>query len=615
MKKICLMTLVMVCCLAATAQKPHKAKAPKVQPPTVLSVREIMGNYGIDTNWLGDTTGIVSYLNEQEQNYVELTNLCVSIRTRAQNAITSIENDYPLRDSLIWIDSNTVLADYPIYEYHLRNLADFMGRMSIRYSRMEQQRIEAEKEAARQRAIAEARRQQDERNRTAADFRSNIELHHHAIVTACDGAGITDKAKLKELKDLYYSYLMVYNKYDLSEGNATDESNARLDELNAFQNDLLENVLGQNSLPYQIENFKNVLKVRCEKGNGDIYRSYSKVFKNTSIPVNFADIKEYEDYLNRMRTIINIQNRYLQTLDLRATIASNNEAIANQYGKKYRQIVSSYKEVAKGINTLPSFYTNAESLVFIEGLDKFVAAQQLYMDFYSQVEEITQRSDSIVNRGVSKGKVMYDVVVTYRNIRESLLPIPSFSDPEGAALYENELDQARQVQQAYMDVLDMRERIAANDDSITSVRKLDRVLKNGYNLLRKQVDLKPNFSTVERGNSFIDMLSGYLEMQQLCLATIGKLKTMAANEASITRKDSPYRNIAKAYSRMDKAYHGVDEITNNEDLRRFSRQCDYIINMQEAFLSVINSPSAPDVDSKLRKESNIEKIKLIIGLD
>lgn len=615
MKRLILAALLVALCGAAGAQKPKKKQQPKPQPPTVLSVGEIMGNYDIDTAWLGDTAGIMRYLDEQEQDYVALTNLCVSIRTRAQKAIHSIENDYEFRDSLIWLDSNTVLADFPIYEYHLRNLADLMGRMSVQYTRMEHQRIEAEKEAARQRAIEEARRQQEERNRIASDLRSNIELHHRAIVTACDGAGITDKTKIKELKDLYYSYLMVYNKYDLSTGNATDESIARLDELNAFQNDLLENVLGHNSLPYQIENFKNVLKVRCEKGNSDIYRSYSKVFKNTSVPVNFADIREYENYINNLHTVINIQQRYLQTLELRSTIAANSEAIANQYGKKYRQIASSYKDVAHGINTLPSFTTNAESILFIDGLNKFVEAQQLYMDFYPQIEEITQRSDSIMRRGIARGKVMYDVVVAYRTIAETLLPIPAFSTPEEALLYENELDEVRQVQQSYLSVLERRETIAANDDSIASARKLDRVLANGYKLLRKQADLSPNFATVERGRSFIDMLDDHIQMQQVCLSTIGKLREIERNEKTLTSKDSPYRNITKAYNRMAKAYRGIDEITNNEDLRRYNRQCGYIIDMQNTFLEVLRSQSASEIDSKLRKESSIDKIKLIMGID
>ncbi len=612
MKRLLLLLTAFLLCGTAIAQRP-KVKTKPVQPPTVLSVGDILGNYGLDSAWVNDTSAAMAYLAEQPEDYVALTNLCVSLRTKAQKAINSIENDYEFRDSLIWLDSNTVLADYPIYEYRLRRLADLMGKMSIKYSRLEQQRIEAEKEAARQRALEEARRQQEERNRIAADLRSNIELHHRAIIEKCDGAGITDKVKLKELKDLYYSYLMVYNKYDLSAGNATNESIGKLDELNAFQNDMLENVLGNNSLPFQIENFKNVLKVRCEKENSDVYRSYTKVFKHTSVPVSFADVREYEEYINRMHTVINVQQRYMQTIDLRATIATGTDAINTQYGKKYRAVVGSYKEVLKGLNQVPAFTTNAESLLFIQSLEDFVAAQQLYIDYFSQLEEISQRSDSIMMRGTDNRK-LYDVVVAYREISENLIPLPSFRDPEGAKVYEAQLEEVRQVQQCYMDVLTLRTTIARNDDSITSVKKLDRILSNGYKLLRKQTDLRPSFATVERGRSFIDMLTAHIDMQNLCLITKKKLDQIKRNEAMIDFKENPFRNIVKAYNRMYKAYSDVSEITNLEDLRRYSRQCDRIIDMQETFIEVQKSPTAQDVDTSLKRESSIDKIKLVVGI-
>ena len=578
----------------------------------MLSMRDLLSNYGLDSSWVDDTAGAVRYLDEQPQDFVALTNLCVSIRTKAQKALKSIENDYQFRDSLIWIDSNTVLGDYPIYEYRLRRLAEFMGRMSIKYSRLEQQRIEAEKEAARQRAIEEARRQQEERDRIADDLRANIELHHRAIITACDGVGITNKSKLKELKDLYYSYLMVYNKYDLSPGSASNESIARLDELNAFQNDMLENVLGQNSLPYQIENFKNVLKVRCEGGNSDVYRSYSKVFKHTSVPVSFADVKEYEDYVNRLRTITTIQARYLQTIELRATIASGNEAIATRYGKKYRDVVSSYKDVLATINQLPSFTTNAESLNFIKSLEDFIEAQQIYLDDYSALEDISSRGDSIIRS--SQSSRFHDIVDAYRSIEGSLRPIPKFRDAQEAVIYEQQLEDVKQVQQCYLTVIKMRDAIAHNEDSITEARKLDRILYNGYRLLRRQVDLRPSFTTVERGRSFIDMLRQHIEMQELCLSTMDKITKINNNEDYITNKDNRLRNIAKAYQRIVKAYHGVDEITNSEDLRRYSRQCDRILEMQQAFINTMQGQTAAESDNKLRRENDIEKIRLVVGL-
>lgn len=591
----------------SNAQKPKERKA-----PTVVSVADLLSNYGLDTAMVNDTVQAELYLANQPQDYVTLTNLCVSIRTKAQAAISSLENDYQHLDSLIWLDSNTVVSDYTIYEFRLRRLADWMGRMSIRYSRLEQQRIEAEKEAARLRAEEEARRAQEARDKEASDLKGSIELHHRAIITACDGAGIADKNRQKELKDLYYSYLMVYNKYDLSSTHATDQSIQQLDELNSFQNDLLENVLGNNSLPYQIENFKNQLKLRCEKGNSDVYRSYSRVFKQTSVPVTFADVKEYEEYVNRLRTIINVQNRYLQTLDLRAQILSGTDAIVQLYGKKYRDVVNSYKEVVRSLNQLPSFTTNAESINFITELEDFIAAQQIYLDDYIQLEDINSRSDSIVN---GKDSRFRDVVNAYRDIRNTLVPLPTFKNAEGAAQYESELEEVRHVQTAYLQVIKLRERIQENDDSISANRKLDRTVFNGYKLFRQQADLTPNFSTVERGNSFLSVLNSHIEMQTLCLLILHKRRLIEANSNRIeTKCGSVYRNIQKAYSRMLKVYDDSDDITNSEDLRRYARQCDYILEMQEAFLTLLSSDVVQDSDKQLRRESDIDKIKVVIGL-
>ena len=352
-----------------------------------------------------------------------------------------------------------------------------------------------------------------------------------------------------------------------------------------------------------------MLKVRCEKENGDVYRSYSKVFKHTKVPISFADIKEYEDYIVRLRTIINVQQRYLHTLELRATIAQGTDAITSLYGKKYRDNANAYKEVLKGINQLPTFTTDAESILFIRYLEDFVAAQQLYLDFYPVMEDISHRADTILSH-----KEFSDVVSAYRDAMPSLKPMPGFRDPDGAVVYDNQLAGVTAVQQCYLDVIEFRQAIVINDDSLLAGKKTDRILTNGYKLLRKQTDLRPSFATVERGRSFIEILRNYIEMQRLGLTTLHKLERINANDRKIKDKDIPYANIRKAYSRMLKAYQGVDEITNTEDLRRYDRQCDYILEMQEAFIDTQRSSSAVDSDSKLKRESNIENIKLVIGL-
>ena len=192
--------------------------------------------------------------------------------------------------------------------------------------------------------------------------------------------------------------------------------------------------------------------------------------------------------------------------------------------------------------------------------------------------------------------------------------MPKFKDAEGALLYEQELEEVRNVQQCYLQVIKLRDIIARNEDTLTNARKTDRILYNGYRLLRRQVDLRPQFTNHERGRSFITMLNEQIEMQKLCLSILAKINTIGENESFITSKDNRYHNISKAYNRIRKAYNGVEEITNTEDLRRYNRQCDYILEMQEAFIKTMRSNTAAESDNKLKRENDIEKIRLVIGL-
>ncbi len=587
------------------------AQAQRPKTPTVMSVGDLLPNYGLDNSWVVDTAAAVDYLEQQPQDYVALTNLCVSLRTKAQAALSSLSTDYLHRDSLVWLDSNIVLSDYTVYQYYLRNFADLMGRRSIHYSRIEQQRVEAEKEAARLRAIEEARRQQEARDKEAADLRNSIELHHRTIISACDGAGVSDRTKLKYLKDLYYSYLMVYNKYDLSKGHASQESLEQLDELNSFQLDMLENLLGNNSLPAQIDNFKSQLKARCEKDNSDVYRSYSRMFRQSPLPpVSFADVREYEDYLNRLRTVTNVQQRYMQAIELRTTIEANTQSIVNLYGRKYREIVSSYKDVVRSIDMVPAFTTNAESVNFIQKLHGFIDAQQRYIDYFGLRDDITRRTDSIT----SSRNSIRDVTRAYNDVLPSLIPLPKFKDVDGAEYYYDQLVTVEQIQQCYLDVIRMRHEIERLDDSVSALRKSDRTLYKGYKLLHKQADLSPRFSTLERGRSAITVLTGHVEMQQLCLESFRKRQKVDAASKRIESMTTNFRNIRKAYSRLEDLYLDFGEITNQEDLRRYSRQLDHTAVMQEAFISTLTGDLVNDAESKLRRETDVDKIKLVIGL-
>lgn len=600
MKKLRLFLLSLLLCTGLWAQS-----------PIVLSVADLLPGYGLDSAVVRDTISVKAYLDRQPQNYVSLSNLCIDMRTKVQLVVLSLEKDYTLRDGLLWIDTNIVVSDYLLYGPRLHDIEGFLGGMSVRYLQMEEERIEAEKEAARQRVAAEQRRQQEERNSQAVGLKQNIDRHHRAILSACDGNGITDKVKLKNLKDLYYSYLMVYNKYDLSSANATPQSLAQLDELNNFQLDILDNLLSTNSLPNRIDNFKNQLKARCEKDNSDVFRSYSRVFKNTKVPVSFVDLKEYHAYTERLRDIIAVQQRYMQALDLRAVINQNSDHIQRLYGKKYRDIANAYKETQRTVNLLPSFLTSAESISFVGDLQDFIEAQQVYIDTYTMLEELSSRSDTILGATQSS---LRDIAAAYREVRPSLQPVPTFKRGKDSEHYIEQLNQAGEIQWLYMQTIAIRNEIRRLDDSITDRRRDDRILWNGYCSLRKDADLTPSFTTVEQGTRFIAGLELHRNMLRTTHRIQAQGRTITANTNRIGGKSNIHRNIAKAHQHLLKAIQTITSVSTLDDLNRYGKQCDSILVMQQAFLNLLASDLAADADNKLRGENDPDKIRIVLGL-
>ena len=83
MKRLLLIMLCLLPFCAVNAQKNKKTAPKKEKVPTVVSVGDILPNYGLDTLMLKDTSYMIDYLESQPQDYVELTNYCVGVRTKA----------------------------------------------------------------------------------------------------------------------------------------------------------------------------------------------------------------------------------------------------------------------------------------------------------------------------------------------------------------------------------------------------------------------------------------------------------------------------------------------------------------------------------------------------
>ena len=93
MRKLLLILLCLLMSIGAVeAQKPKKKVEKKV--PTVVSVADLLPNYGLDSALVSDTSYVMNLLAERPQDYVALTNYCVEVRTKAKANINSIEIEY-----------------------------------------------------------------------------------------------------------------------------------------------------------------------------------------------------------------------------------------------------------------------------------------------------------------------------------------------------------------------------------------------------------------------------------------------------------------------------------------------------------------------------------------
>ena len=218
------------------------ARAQQVVP---LSMRDIAPEFGIRADFLDDTIHLVRYLDTLTGDNHTHTDTCVTLNARLMTMQNSIRYDFRHSKDTIWIDATTYLSDYNDYGQRIDDLSAMLLRRAHIYIEREHLRTDS--------------LQQSAINIT----KDSISRQHRTIVNACDGIGISDKTRQKELKDLYYAYLSVYNRYDFSMRRGDSAYVNDLNEFSAFQKHIINNLLSNNNYTSRINSFANTLRIRC----------------------------------------------------------------------------------------------------------------------------------------------------------------------------------------------------------------------------------------------------------------------------------------------------------------------------------------------------------------
>lgn len=593
----------------AITQQPVKTMAEQTHFTDTVSLRvyDVVNNYGLQRSFIEDSNGLQTYLAEQPQNFAKLEKLCQTIAIDARAMIADLDLDY--RDGVVWLDTNLIIENYDQDRRVLQHLATHAENLKEHYFILKEEQIAKEKLMAEVRAQEEARRRQLAQNERLATVHEEIADHHRSINHICNNRNITDKTEQKTLKDLFYAYLAVYNKYDITTPKATDRLLAENNALNNFQQNLLDSVLSERSYIKRINNFKEELRQVAGREYSNVYKSYSRLFKRTNVAINFSTIDEYKKYIDDLCEIINTQQMYIQSIREQELIAINNKKIQEIYGKKYRDIASAYKDVVTGMDFTPTFLNSVEGNKYFDMIYEFQNVQQCYINNYNRLETIEHTGIALME---SCGKEIADIASAYKVLLSKTSFVATFNTLEGAKSYTEKLDNFVTMQTQYDTIIKMRMTIDAQLKKIQYLKSVDKVLSTGYKNIKKTCVLTPDFTTVHQGDAFIKVLSEHIEMQAQFLETMEQQKVLIANREQIFNLSKPYKNITKAYKKLNKSYDTSKAIISMQDFELYQNIQRRHIILQEKMLTILGSANAVDVDQQLKHAGDIDRIKLVI---
>lgn len=591
--------------LGASAQEPEY----ETHDTLSISLRDVLPSRGIRYDFIDDTILLNTYLSSLTVSFPSIEDTCslyLSYVQRLQRQMSRMGN---IRDGKVWVDSITYIHDYFYYRDQMSFTVTLLQRNIMKYRQLEQQRIEAERQIARELA----RKAQAETDEKAAEIIAVIEKKDKQIESITLAHGVSDKLKVRELKLLWFAYLRIFNQYNLTPINVTEQQLARINELLSFQQQLLDSVLLESGLPNQIERFPNQLRERAGKDHADVYRSYIKVMRTPLVSAQFTSLEGYQQYIQQMQIITTVQRSYLYAITLRERIASGSIDILNRCKQRHRDISDSYRNALSSINLIPAYSTIAESELFESQLEEFIQVQGEYLNNINHIDNIIARGDSIVSivpRAIS------DVANSYRQLQNTTSLVPDYHTLKGAQFFERSLTDFEQLQNCYIRIVDLRMTIARKGDSITSSKTSPKGLSNSYKTLRGQRNFVANFRLIDAGQQYINMLENYITLQNQFLAILDRNNTINQQSDQIQQScKENYSHIFKAHQHLLKSHNLEAIFVRDEDLQRYAAIQNNLLAEQKHILNIMLSPSeAIKVNEQLKGEKDVNHIKLAIGV-
>lgn len=436
-------------------------------------------------------------------------------------------------------------------------------------------------------------------------LKDRIRSQHQRLTAQCSEEGVADKNRARFLKNIHYAYLSVYNHYNINSIDNSAEYYTRLTQLDSMQRHLRDSILGGDSYPTRIENFKNTLKLKAGKERVDVYKSYLRTYQPPTIAINFTTIEEYRLYVRQHLEIIKIQNRYLECLDWLNRIEANTGSILAMLGNSGGHSLP-YKNIVATTNFVPAFTSDEGGVQFIDKLRDFESMQQEYLKTERLIRELERMADTIY----TAGRKYSDLTGAFRLVQQGTDVYPAFRNQEELEAYERKIQDYKTVGMQYLHLIYLRDTLAGNQNIIDHSTK---TLRDGQRTLKKFTKWTPDFNTPEYGDKFIENMHGLLRMQEECIAINDNIVTQGEYEKEILALTKNYSYIRRGYNAMKKSYDYKGSIATTDNLRIYGDLQHMVVVMQEKLIEYIKR-NPMELERQMRAAKDVRGYKELIGV-
>lgn len=576
-----------------------------------VSILDISSDFGVPASFIQDTNVFISQVTTQNDNYLSKASICANISTRTQSMLITLKTDYKNVDGLIMLSSTKAIFDFSFYETKLQQLSITAARYSQYYLALEQTRINISAAEALATEEAAAQQRQSDLNLQAKAIKDDIDILHDSITGRCLHNKPSDKNLAKEYKDLYYAYMAIYNQNSSLPSQSSEQTIKDLEDLHWMQQDMLAHILCDSSYSNRISQFPQRLKSYADPNATDIYRSFLRYFTHNTVPINFTTIRGYRNYVAQLTDIMNVQQQYINAIDLCDSIRRYSDTINKLYGKGYEGIAKAYNKHLSSINLMPTFNRIDESNTFIKNLKEFNTLQHKYIANYHRIKAMQQRGLNIVK---NCPKSCNNICMAYQYYEQNENLVPAFTTIAQSEEYDQRLQQYETMQDRYETIIRLRDSIEQTDKRLTTSPNADKVFVNGYRAIKESSSIAVALQTEEETMAAINVLSDFLSTQQFCAKIQRQRDIIAGNDQVLAGYEKQYAHIYNAYKILRNDYVYDTPIATIDDMKKYQRKLFEIASIQERFTNIMQSSQATSINEKMVSVRDLQQIKTLFHL-